>query len=155
MSGKLTLAIIKPHIIRERKCGQLIACIEDKGFAILLLKTIQLRKEGAQEFYKGHVGKPFFDNLVNVMISGPIWVMAISKDNAVEEWRNFIGATDPAKAEEGTLRREFGEQGNITNNAIHGSATDHDAQHEIGFFFSREITLAERIDALDNQQEIS
>lgn len=154
MAGNLTLAMIKPHAIRERHCGEIIDRIEKAGFGVLLIKAVQLRPEGAREFYKEHEGKDFFKNLVDTMCAGPVWVLVLAKPNAVEEWRSFIGATDPAKAEVGTIRHDFGDHNNVTNNAVHGSATDHDAKHEISFFFSREITLAERIDAIDNKQGI-
>jgi nucleoside-diphosphate kinase len=155
MAGFLTLAMIKPHAVLERNVGKIISEIEDNDFSILLGKEIQLRKEGAEEFYKEHEDKDFYRNLVNVMSSGPVWVFVLGKTNAVEEWRNLIGATDPAKAEPGTLRHRFGNHENLTYNAVHGSATDHDAQREIGFFFGREINLAEKIDAIDNGREIS
>jgi len=147
--------MIKPHIVMGRNVGQVITAIEEGGFSILLAKMIQLRSEGAEEFYKEHEGKDFFPNLINVMTTGPVWVMVVSHENAVDEWRNFIGATNPAEAEPDTLRARFGDHENLTNNAVHGSATDHDAQREIGFFFGREITLAEKIDAIDNGREVS
>lgn len=151
MAGQLTLALIKPHATLSRNVGKIITRIEEEGFGIVLSKMVQMRKEGALQFYEEHKEKPFYDKLCSVMSSGPIWVLALAKPNAVEEWRTLIGDTDPAKAEEGTLRHEFGDHGNITNNAVHGSATDADAKREITFFFAREIKLAERVDALDNQ----
>ena len=151
MAGQLTLAMIKPHAILSRNVGQIITRIENEGFGIVLSKMVQLRKEGAVQFYEEHKDKPFFDNLCNVMSSGPIWALVLAKPNAVEEWRKLIGETDPAKAASGTLRNRFGDPGNITNNAVHGSATDADAKREITFFFVREIKMAERVDALDNQ----
>ncbi len=154
MAGPMTLAVIKPHAVMARKVGAIIHAIETQEYSILLSKMIQLRREGAEEFYKEHEGKDFFSNLINVSIAGPIWVMVLSKENAVEEWRKTIGDTDPAKARMGSLREVFGDHENITNNAVHGSATDHDAQREIGFFFGREITLAEEIDAIDNGAEL-
>jgi len=154
MAGNLTLAMIKPHVIRDRHCGEIIDRIEKRGFGVLLVKMVHLRKEGAEEFYKEHEGKPFYKNLVNVMCSGPVWVMVLAKANAVEEWRAAMGVTHPAEAAAGTIRRDFGDHNNITNNAVHGSASDHDAQHEIDFFFSREISLAERINTLDSGEEV-
>lgn len=151
MAGQLTLAIIKPHAVLERNVGKILTRIEEAGFAIVLAKMIQLRKEGALQFYEEHKGKDFYDNLCNVMSAGPIWALVLAKPNAVEEWRNFIGATSPAEAEPETLRHAFGDHNNMTNNAVHGSATDGEAQKEIAFFFTREIKLAERVDALDNQ----
>lgn len=151
MAGQLTLAMIKPHAVLGRNVGRILTRIENEGFGIVLAKMVQLRKEGALQFYEEHVGKGFYDNLCNVMSSGPIWVLVLAKPSAVEEWRNLIGATDPAKAESGTLRQEFGDPQNITNNAVHGSASDAAAQREIAFFFTRELKLVERVDALDNQ----
>lgn len=145
MAGNLTLAMIKPHAVRNRQCGEIINMIEKNGFGILLVKSVQLRQEGAEEFYKEHQGKDFFPKLTKTMASGPIWVMVLAKTNAVEQWRNLMGATDPTEAEEGTVRKKYGEHTNITNNAVHGSATDHDAKREINFFFGREIKLADRV----------
>ncbi len=151
MSGQLTLAIIKPHATLGRSVGKIITRAEEEGFAIVLAKMIQLRKEGALQFYEEHKDKDFYDNLCNVMSSGPTWILVLAKPNAVEEWRDLIGATNPAEAVPGTLRYEFGDHDNITNNAVHGSASDADAQREIAFFFTREIKTAERVEALDNQ----
>lgn len=151
MAGNLTLALIKPHAVYERKVGRIIDRAEREGFSILLAKTVQFQSRGAEEFYSEHEGKEHFPKLVKTMSSGPIWALVLCKDNAVEEWRNLIGATHPSKAEEGTLRHEFGNHNNITNNAVHGSATDHDAKREINFFFARELKLVERINEISNQ----
>lgn len=155
MAGPLTLAVIKPHVVMSRKVGAIIQAMETQEYSILLSKMIQLRREGAEEFYKEHEGKEFFSNLINVSISGPIWVMVLSKENAVEEWRKSIGDTDPAKAGSDTLRGIFGDHENITNNAVHGSATDFDAAREIGFFFGTEINMADKIKAIDDGAEIT
>lgn len=155
MAGPLTLAIIKPHAVMSRNVGAIINEIEREDYSILLSKMIQLRREGAEEFYKEHESKDFFSNLINVSIAGPIWVMVLSKENAVEEWRKSIGDTDPAKAGGNTLRGIFGDPENITNNAVHGSATDFDAAREIGFFFGTEINMADRIKAIDDGAEIT
>ena len=152
MAGNLTLAIIKPHIHMERKVGQVLQRIEEAGFGIVLSKMVQLRPEGADQFYEEHKGKDFFDKLKRYMCVGPIWAIVLAKDNAVEEWRKTIGATNSAEAEPGTIRHDFGRHDNITLNAVHGSATDHDAKREINFFFAREITLAGKVDALDNER---
>jgi len=151
MAGQLTLVLIKPHATLGRNVGKIITRIEEEGFGIVLSKMLQLRKEGALQFYEEHKDKEFYDNLCEVMSAGPCWALVLAKPNAVEEWRNLIGATNPAEAKEGTLRNEFGDPNNITNNAVHGSATDADAKREITFFFAREIKMAERVDALDNQ----
>lgn len=151
MAGQLTLAMIKPHCVLNRQVGRILTRVEDQGFAIVLAKMAQLHSLGAQEFYKEHKGKPFYDNLCKTMSASPVWVLVLAKPNAVEEWRSFIGATNPVEAAEGTLRREFGDLQNMTNNAVHGSATDHAAKREINFFFGREIKLAEKLNAPDNQ----
>ena len=148
MAGQLTLAMIKPHAVRNRTVGPIITKIEEEGFGIILSKLTQLQKLGAEEFYEEHKERPFFENLTSVMSSGPIWALVLAKPNAVEEWRNLIGATDPAEAEAGTIRNLFGDKTNITDNAVHGSAADHDAKREINFFFSREIKVADRVSRL-------
>jgi nucleoside-diphosphate kinase len=150
----LTLGMIKPHIVRERKVGEIISRIEEAGFAILNVKSVQLRKEGAETFYAEHKGKDFYDNLCNVMSSGPVWAMVLYKHDAANEFRKFIGATNPAEAEEGTIRHDFGDHSNLTNNAIHGSANDADAPREIMFFFASDLNRSRVIDALDNQQRV-
>lgn len=148
MAGHLTLALIKPHICFQRKVGPIITRIEKESFGILLAKNLQLLPEGAEEFYSEHQGKDFFPNLVTTMCSGPIWVLVLSKHAAVESWRQVIGNTNSAKAEPGTIRFEFGDHNNITNNAVHGSSDDWAAKREINFFFSREIQLASRVEEL-------
>lgn len=153
MAGNLTLAMIKPHIHFARKIGQVIQRIEEAGFAIVLCKMAQFRVEGIREFYAEHQEKEFFPDLVRTMTSGPIWVLVLARDNAVEEWRNLIGNTDPNQAKEGTLRHEFGNRNKISENAVHGSADDWAAKREINFFFSREIRLAEKINAFDNERK--
>ena len=152
MAGNLTLAYIKPHTVLERKVGKIISRIEEAGFAIILSKMVQIRPEGADIFYEEHKAKEFFDKLKHYTCVGPVWAMVLAKDNAVEEWRNIIGDTDPAKAEKGTIRAEFGRPDNITLNAVHGSATDHDAKREINFFFYKEIKGAMAADEVDNQR---
>lgn len=147
--GHLTLAIIKPHIHMSRKAGEIIKAIEDGGFGILLCKLIQLRPEGVEEFYSEHKDKDFFPSLMKSMCAGPVWVMVLSGHNVVEDWRNFIGDTDPKKAVLGTIRNEFGDHNNISNNAVHGSSDDWAAKREINFFFNREIAVASRLKELD------
>ena len=151
MAGNLTLAIIKPHAVLARNVGKIIDRIEEDGFGILLAKMVQLRPEGADEFYAEHKGKEFFSKLRRYMCVGPVWALVLAKDNAVEEWRDLIGLTDPAKAEPGTIRHDFGKHDNITLNAVHGSATDHDARREINFFFARDIETAKKLNAIDQK----
>lgn len=154
MAGNLTLAMIKPHVVFSKEVGNVISDIEDAGFGIVAGKMLQFREEGASAFYQEHEGKDFFPNLVKVMSGGPIWVLVLVKKNCVEDWRNFIGATNSADAEEGTLRNKYGNHTNITLNAVHGSATDHDALREINFFFAQELSLLRELDAADNEPGI-
>jgi len=150
----LTLGMIKPHAVRARKAGEIISKIEEAGFAILNIRSVQLRKEGAELFYAEHKGKDFFNNLCTVMSSGPVWTMVLMKHDAANEFQKFIGATHPAEATPGTIRHEFGDHDNITNNAIHGSANDQDSVEEILFFFGRDLKLAKAVDEIDNQQKV-
>jgi nucleoside-diphosphate kinase len=154
LPNHLTLGMIKPHAIRSRKAGEIISRIEDADFAILNAKTVQLSKEGAELFYAEHKDKDFFENLVNVMSNGPVWALVLMKHDAANEFRKLIGATDPAKAEPGTIRSDFGNHENITDNAIHGSANDQDSVKEILFFFERDLKLARALDEADNESRI-
>ncbi len=147
----LTLGMIKPHAIRARKTGEIISRIEADGFAILNIKSVQLRKEGADLFYEEHKDKDFFKNLVTTMSSGPVWAMVLMKHDAATSFRELIGSTHPAEAGPGTIRSDFGDHQNITNNAIHGSANDKDSIREILFFFERDLQLARVADEVDNQ----
>lgn len=156
MAGNLTFALIKPHVHFEKNVGKIIERIEGAGFGILICKMTQLLPEGAMDFYKEHKGKDFYPNLVKVMSSGPVWALVLSKKGAVEEWRKLIGSTDPAKAEPGTIRADFGDPKNITNNAVHGSADDWSAKREINFFFSRDLKLAGALgDTLDYEPKLN
>ena len=108
--------------------------INDAGFRIVAMKYTKLSKEGAGSFYEVHKERPFYGELVEYMSSGPIVAAILEKDNAVESFRKFIGATDPAKAEEGTIRKLYGKS--LGENAVHGSDSDESAEREAGFFFS-------------------
>lgn len=154
MAGHLTLALIKPHILMARNVGKIITRIEEEDFAIVLGKETQFTKHGTIEFYQEHKDKGFFDNLVRVMSVGPIWALVLAKPNAVEGWRKVIGATNSAEAEVGTIRHEFGEHTNVTNNAVHGSDSDHNAKREINFFFARELKVAEAVNTLTTDLEL-
>jgi nucleoside-diphosphate kinase len=139
MSNK-TLAIIKPDATGKNFTGEIIAAIQNAGFKVLGMKLTRISPEVAGEFYAVHRERPFYGELIAYMTSGPIVPLALEKDNAVEEFRNLIGATDPKKAEPGTIRARFGT--GIEANAIHGSDSDENAIREIGFFFSEsEIVL--------------
>lgn len=136
MSQKVerTLAIIKPDAVRAGQTGKIIDRIEQEKFAILDLRKVKLEAEQAEHFYEMHKDKAFFHELVEMMTSGPVVVMVLEKVNAIQDWRKLMGATDPAKAEEGTLRKQFGLS--ITKNALHGSDATESADREIRFFFA-------------------
>lgn len=129
-----TLAIIKPDAMKALRTGDIISLIELNKFTIKRMTKLQLSREQAEAFYAIHSDKPFFGELVDYMISGPVIVMALEKENAIQEWRDLMGATNPAKAAPGTLRRMFGTS--IGNNATHGSDAPETAQQELKFFFS-------------------
>jgi len=130
-----TLAIIKPDAFMQGNVGNIIATIEKAGFKINALKLFKLCKNEAEGFYYIHKDKPFFNELVNFMTSGPIIVMVLKKEHAIEEWRRLMGATDPAKAEKGTIRSMYGTD--IEKNAVHGSDSRESAMYEIGYFFPK------------------
>ncbi len=133
MSNK-TFTIVKPDSVEKGNFGKIVSRIEAEGFEVAAVKKLRLSKSQAQEFYAVHNERPFFNDLVAYMTSGPVYVAALRKENAVQSLRNLMGATDPAKAEEGSLRKEFGES--IERNAVHGSDSDENADREIHFFFS-------------------
>jgi nucleoside-diphosphate kinase len=128
-----TLAIIKPDAVGRRLVGQIVARIEAAGFEILALRMARLTKKEAEGFYAVHSGKPFFDGLTDFMSSGPAVLMVLESAAAIKDWRDLMGATDPAKAAEGTLRQAFGSS--IGSNATHGSDAPETAAFEIGYFF--------------------
>lgn len=128
-----TLAIIKPDAVAGRKIGRIIQRIEDAGFQIRAMHMRKLSKEQAEGFYAVHRERPFFPSLTTFMSSGPVVVIALEAPDAIAKWRTLMGATDPAKADGGTLRKEFG--GSIENNATHGSDAPETAAFELGYFF--------------------
>lgn len=129
-----TFAIIKPDAFAAGNAGKIIARIYEEGFKILGLKKIFLSRAEAEGFYYVHKGKGFFDELMTFMSSGPCIVMVLEAENAILKWRELMGATDPEKAEEGTLRAEFGTF--VGQNATHGSDAEDTAAYEISYFFS-------------------
>ena len=131
----LTFGIVKPDAVRAGKTGAIIQRILDDGFKIRSLKLIHMTREQAEGFYAVHRERPFFSGLTEFMSSGPCVVMALEKESAVKAWRDLMGATDPAKADAGTLRKEFGDS--VGENAVHGSDSDENAAIEISYFFSR------------------
>lgn len=132
--NNLTLAIIKPDAVRAGYTGRIIDRIID-GFRIRSMKMIHLTRTQAEGFYDVHRGKPFFEGLTEFMSSAPCVVLVLQKEGAVKAWRDLMGATDPAKADEGTIRKEFGSS--VGENATHGSDSDENAAIEIAYFFSR------------------
>jgi nucleoside-diphosphate kinase len=128
-----TFAIIKPDAVERRLIGRILARIEEAGFTIRALRLQHLTKKEAEGFYAVHRERPFFAGLTDFMSSGPCVVMALEAPDAIRKWRALMGATDPAKAEPGTLRKEFG--GSIERNATHGSDAPETAAFELGYFF--------------------
>lgn len=138
MSNK-TLAILKPDCVRKNLIGKVVSQIQEAGFTIRGLKMVHLTSDSAKGFYEVHDGKPFFNDLIAYMTSGPCVPIVLEKENAVEQFRKLIGATDPAKAEQGTIRKLYAE--NIQENIVHGSDSDENAAKEISHFFSRKELL--------------
>ena len=134
MNGNYTFAIIKPNAVRTGKTGPILSIINEAAFEIVAMKMTRMSLKQAEDFYGIHKGKPFFDTLVEFMSSGPAFVLILKHKNAVEEFRKLIGATDPEKAEPGTIRKLFAVS--VTMNAIHGSDSDENAAREADFFFS-------------------
>ncbi|HYU24309.1 MAG TPA: nucleoside-diphosphate kinase [Thermoanaerobaculia bacterium] len=129
-----TFTIIKPDSVRKGNIGRIISRIEAEGFRILGIKKVHLSDRQAQAFYAVHRERPFFPSLVQYMTSGPVYVAALERDGAVPHLRQIMGATDPKKADQGTIRADYGES--IEQNAIHGSDSDENAAIEIAFFFA-------------------
>lgn len=133
MAGSFTFTIIKPLAVTKGYIGPILNMISEAGFKIGALKMLHLTRGEAQRFYEVHVGRPFYDDLVEFMISGPIVVAVLEKENAIEDYRKLIGSTDPEKAEEGTIRKKYAES--MKSNAVHGSDSDENADMEATFFF--------------------
>ena len=131
---KLTFAMIKPDAVAAKNSGKIIDMIEHNGFAIVRLQKVIIAKDLAEEFYAVHKERPFFGELVEYMTRGPIVAAILEKDNAVEDFRTLIGATNPAEAAEGTIRKMYAES--IGENAVHGSDSDENAAIEGAFHFS-------------------
>jgi len=134
-----TFTIVKPDSVRKGNFGKIISRIEEEGFRVLGLKKVSLSRAQAEGFYAVHSERPFYNSLVEYMTSGPVFVAALEREGAVAHLRKVMGATDPAKADAGTIRKDFGES--IEQNAIHGSDSDENARIEIGFFFAESELL--------------
>jgi len=130
---ELTFAIIKPDAVKSRYAGRIISRIEQEGFTIRAMRMVNLSQKEAEGFYAVHRERPFFGSLTKFMSSGPAVVLALEAPEAIRKWRALMGATDPAKADAGTLRKEFG--ASIENNATHGSDAPETAAFELGYFF--------------------
>jgi nucleoside-diphosphate kinase len=134
MAGNITFTMIKPEAVSESNTGAITKKIEEGGFEIIAMKMTKLSKDRAGEFYLVHKERPFYASLCEYMSSGKIIAMVLKKENAVEDYRKLIGATDPAKADEGTIRKLFAKS--LQSNAVHGSDSDENAKSEARFFFS-------------------
>lgn len=135
MSGQLTFTMIKPDAVEANNIGGILQMINEAGFRIVAMKYTQLTPAQAGKFYEVHSARPFYGELVEFMSRGPIVAAILEKENAVEAFRTLIGATNPANAEEGTIRKKFAKS--IGENAVHGSDSDENAQIEGNFFFSQ------------------
>lgn len=135
MALERTLSIIKPDAVGKKQAGKIIALLEEKGFHIVSMKKIRLSQAQAQRFYAVHRERPFFNSLVQFMTSGPCIVMVLEKENAIADYRKVMGATDPAEAEDGTIRKLYAE--NKERNAVHGSDATETAKEEISIMFSQ------------------
>jgi nucleoside-diphosphate kinase len=131
----LTFGIIKPDAVKNGKFGAITQKIVDAGFKIRGMKLVEMSKKQAEGFYAVHAERPFFGELTEFMSSGACVVLALEKENAVKAWRDLMGATNPAEAAEGTLRKEFA--ASIGENAVHGSDSEENAAVEIAYFFSK------------------
>jgi nucleoside-diphosphate kinase len=134
MYSDFTFSIIKPNAVRTGKTGPILAMINEGGFEIAAMRMVKLTLPQAESFYSIHKGKPFYEGLIEFMTSGPVVVMILRHENAVEEFRKLIGSTDPSKAEPGTIRKTFAVS--VQMNAVHGSDSVENAIIEANFFFS-------------------
>jgi nucleoside-diphosphate kinase len=136
MAENKTFTMIKPDAVQDNHIGAIIQMIEEEGFRVVALKKTRLTSEKAGKFYEIHKERPFYNDLVRYMSSGPIVAMILEKENAVADFRKLIGATNPAQAEEGTIRKKYAKS--VEANAVHGSDSDENAQIEGDFFFGED-----------------
>jgi nucleoside-diphosphate kinase len=134
MATERTLCIIKPDAVEKRAQGEILRRILEEGFKVLSMRQTRLSRAHAEGFYAVHRERPFFDELCTFMSRGPVVVIALEADGAVQKWRDVIGATDPAKAAAGTIRKQFGQ--NVGENAVHGSDSVENGALECGYFFA-------------------
>lgn len=142
MAVERTLTILKPDCVRKKLIGEVTRRIQEAGFRIVAMKMTRLTKDTAGGFYAVHKERPFFDDLIEFMSSGPCVPMILEKENAIEDFREFIGATDPEEAEEGTIRADFADS--VGENIIHGSDSVENGQKEAAFFFSEAEVVANK-----------
>jgi nucleoside-diphosphate kinase len=133
MTTQLTLGIIKPDAMEGRRQGEILQRVLDEGFHVVAMRQVHLTRGQAEGFYAIHREKPFFEELCRFMTRGPVVVMALQREDAVAHWRRVIGATNPANADEGTIRKRFG--ASVTENATHGSDSEENGRLECGYFF--------------------
>jgi nucleoside-diphosphate kinase len=133
MAVERTLCIVKPDAVEKHKAGAILAKLEESGFSVLALRRVHLSRQVAEGFYAVHKARPFFGELVQFMTRSPVWIAVLERDNAVLHYRGVMGATDPAKAEAGTIRKLWGT--NVGENAVHGSDSLENAKIEIAYFF--------------------
>lgn len=134
MAVERTFSIIKPDAVEKNKAGAILALLEEKGFKIVACKRVHMTRAVAEGFYAVHKARPFFGELTEFMSRGPVFVSVLERDNAVAEYRNVMGATDPAKADAGTIRKLYASS--IGENAVHGSDSLDNAKIEIAYFFA-------------------
>ena len=139
MAGTITFSMIKPDAVSENNIGAILKMMEEAGFRIVAMKKTQLTKNTAGKFYEVHKERPFYEDLTTYMSSGPIVALVLEKENAVADFRKLIGATNPAEAEEGTIRQRYAKS--IEANAVHGSDADETAEKESEFFFEEDEML--------------
>ncbi|NIV11925.1 MAG: nucleoside-diphosphate kinase [Aliifodinibius sp.] len=142
MAVERTLTILKPDCVRKNLIGEVTRRIQEAGFRIVAMKMTRLTRDTASGFYAVHKERPFFDELVEFMSSGPCVPMILEKENAIEDFREFIGATDPSEAEEGTIRADFADS--VGENIIHGSDSVENGKKEASYFFSEAEVVANK-----------
>lgn len=135
MANEMTFSIIKPNAVKKNAIGPIIAKFEQNGLKVAAAKLVKLDRAKCEEFYAEHKARPFFGELVDFMTSGPVMLMCLAGENAVTRNREIMGATDPAKAAQGTIRKEFGDS--MGENAVHGSDSPDSAKRELGLFFAQ------------------
>jgi len=142
MAAERTLAILKPDCVRKELVGEVLRRIQDAGFQIRAMKMLTMSKAEAKGFYAVHEDKPFFDDLTDFMSSGPCVPVVLEKENAIEDFRTLIGATDPDEAEDGTIRSDFAD--GIEQNIVHGSDSPANGQKETAYFFPEHEIVANK-----------